>query len=78
MHRFRMNQNFQKFLNSQKFQGDHHVISDSGYDVIQNILSKNGYWFYAINDGSTIWESGSYQIIGHLQRKYQCTKFISW
>jgi len=58
MHRFRMNQ---------KFQGDHHVISDSGdFDVIKNILSENGYWFYAINDSSTIWESGSYQIIGHL------------
>ena len=76
MHRFRMNQKFQKFLNSKKFQGDYPVIS--GYDVIKNILSKNGYWFYAINDGSTIWESGSNQIIGHLQRKYQCTKFISW
>ena len=54
------------------------VINDSGYDVIKNILSENGYWFYAINDGSTVWESGSNQIIGHLQRKYQCTKFISW
>ena len=76
MHRFRMNQKFQKIFKSKKISMN--VINDSGYDVIKNILSKNGYWFYAINDGSTVWESGSNQIIGHLQRKYQCTKFISW
>ena len=71
MHRFRMNQKFQKFSNFRKSQWDYNVIDTIflGLWHHKNILSENGYWFYAINDSSTVWESGSNQIIGHLQCK---------